>query len=314
MIIYHIDLQIAAFLIRWSICRKECSLLFKFLTLFLEHTKSQRKKLYSMNLINFLLMLLLLSVSALPLGLVFNLWAVSLFTGQGNMTRLVLVTLSALVLIVLIFLMITFPLFTGSIRSFYHAITEQASLKWSILFGTFIGKLWRKSLLVGLMTCLFLVVFVAIDFFISMGLNQLFKPLVSSDFSQMMTLFIGAIISSIYTLFIAIFMINFITAFIKNPEAKIRDNMKTAWHGIKNGQKTFLSFFIGLLLLNLILLIFAGPVYYGIQMSQAHISQNVAGVITVIVSVIFFFIRYTIYFMMLGTIVTYFHHQGRKNG
>ncbi|AVQ33558.1 hypothetical protein C7J88_04995 [Staphylococcus muscae] len=287
--------------------------MFKFTSLFLEHTKLQRKKLYSMNLVNFLLMLILLSLSVLPMGLIFNLWAMAFFTGQGNTMSLILVTMGALLLIALIFLMITFPLFVGTIRSMYQAITQQATLKWSVLFSTFNGKIWRKSLLVGLVTSLFLLVLVIIDYFITMGLRQLLKPLVSSNFTEMMILFVIAVISSIISVFIAIFIINFITAFVKNPDNKIRHNIKIAWTTIKNGQKTFLPFLIGLYLLNLTLLIFAGPVFYGIQMSQAHISQNLASIITGIVSAIFFFIRYTVYFIMLGTIITYFHHQGHKN-
>ncbi len=310
---YHIYSQIASFLIWWSICRKECFRLFSFTSKFLQHTKSERKKLYSMNLINFVLMLLLLTVSALPLSFVFNLWATAFFTGQGNSGSLILVTVGALLLIVLMFLMLTFPLLTGSIRSIYHAVAEHDSVKWSHLFQSFKGKVWLKSVLVGLTSTLFMLVVFIVDYFITVGLRNMFGSLATSETSVMLVLFVISIISSIYTWLMFVFIINMVIAFIKNPQDKVRDDMKAAWQAMRNGQKTFLSFYIGILLLNFVLLLITGPVIATIQMNLAHISQNTAQIITWVVNVLYFFIRYTVYFFIIGTIVTYYHHQGRKD-
>ncbi|MCS4486994.1 hypothetical protein [Staphylococcus americanisciuri] len=287
--------------------------MFNFTSKFLHSTKSQRKKLYSMNLVNFVLMLLLLSVSVLPIGLVFNLWAMAFFTGQGNSTALILMTIGSLLFIALIFLMITFPLFTGSVRSIYHAVSKHEPVNWKDLFSTFKGKIWRKSLLVGLTTVLFMFLLFIVDYFITMGLRNAFMSLATNDTAMIMLSFVISVISSLYIWLMAVFLINMIITFIKHPEDKIRTYLKTSWRTIRNGQKTFFTFYIGILLINLVLLIVAGPVLNLVQMNLAHMSQNAAQIILWVVNVIFFIIRYTVYFLMIGTITTYYHQQGRKN-
>lgn len=287
--------------------------MFHFTSKFFQHIQSQNKKLFSMNLINFVLMLLLLTVSTLPIALVFNLWAMALFTGQGDTKTLILVSLGAVLLIILIFLMLIFPLFTGSIRSVYYAVSGHSSVQWSHLFQSFKGKIWRKNLLVGLIASVFMLVLAIVNFYLTAGLNKIFKDLVTSDFSYMLVLFVIACITSIFTLFVIVFVVNMVTAFVKNPEAKVRDDVKAAWQGIRNGQKTFLLFFIGIWLIHIILMLLSGPAAAAIQLNTAHMSQNAAKYVVYAFNVMLFIARYVIYFIIFGSIVTYFHHQGRKN-
>lgn len=88
--------------------------------------------------------------------------------------------------------------------------------------------------------------------------------------------------------------------------------LKKRGSGFKNGNRTFLRFFIGILLLNLIFIILNEPINFLIQQSLAHMSQNLAYYLMMVLNVVFLLLRYVVYLLIIGTAVQYFVRRGRK--
>ncbi|PWZ93618.1 lytic transglycosylase, partial [Staphylococcus pseudintermedius] len=81
---------------------------------------------------------------------------------------------------------------------------------------------------------------------------------------------------SIVVWFAALYIINIAVSVNEDASRTIKSHFKEAGSGFKNGKRTFLRFFIGILLLNLIFIILNEPINFLIQQSLAHMSQNLA--------------------------------------
>ncbi|QLK86547.1 hypothetical protein [Staphylococcus sp. 17KM0847] len=297
--------------------------MFKFTKQFWQHIKAQRNKLLSMNIVNFTLMLLIFSLSIFPLSFIVNMWLLMFMTGQGNTASLILVSIGGVLLTVLLFLMLIFPLFTGSIRALYNGISHQQSVQWIDLFRSFKGKVWGKSVRIGLLTVLLFIITMVINYFIGQAVSVLttkgIEALKTHDIDNTLlqvlsscgTLIVSAV-TSILTLCITIFITLTVTALIHDTQYKVTHYIKSAWHLMKGGRKSFVLFFIGLFLLNFLLLVIAGPLNTWIHLSLAHISQNVAQVVIWIVNIILYLVRYVIYFLIIGSIVMYYYDKNNN--
>ena len=86
--------------------------------------------------------------------------------------------------------------------------------------------------------------------------------------------------------------------------------MKRGFKGIKNGQKTWFKFYIGLLLLNLIVIILASPVSQLISILTGGISQNIATILIYIVQIIVIIVRLAVYYTNTLAIIQYYNRNG----
>ena len=87
-------------------------------------------------------------------------------------------------------------------------------------------------------------------------------------------------------------------------------NVKEGFNGIKNGKKTWLKFFIGILLLNLVVLT-GQPLITLFSYLTSHMS-SVAQILAYVVLILIILIRIVIYFIILMGIIYYFITRGDK--
>ncbi|MBI5975894.1 lytic transglycosylase [Staphylococcus canis] len=297
--------------------------MFKYTKLFWHHAKPQTGKLISGNLINLVVMLLLFSIALLPIQIIMNMWLMYAFTGQGNLGSIIIATVTTALVVLLVYLFFIFPLYTGTTRSYRNVLLPNKSMSFKDFFRSFKGRIWRKAVILGLVTLLVLFVTQMINYFINAGLSKLTDMIlqsmnISSSDQTMMIItstiisVITAFITSILTWLAVIYITNAATSLVHDPDAKIKSHLKNAWSAMRNGNRTFFKFFIGILLLNLVVILLYGPIYTWIQLGLSGISQNVAGVITIILNVVFFVLRYFMFFVIIGTIIQYFLNHGRN--
>ncbi|REH74667.1 lytic transglycosylase [Staphylococcus felis] len=297
--------------------------MFNFTKLFWHNSKPQTGKLLGANLINLVIILLLFSIALLPIQLIMNMWLMYMFTGQGNMVSIVLATLGSVLLILLVYLFVVFPLYTGSTRSYRNTLLSNKSMTLKDFFASFKGRIWRKAVLIALFTILILFITQLINYFLSSGISKIAELIIqnasisSADQSTMMVVqtiitVITGLVTSIFTWLAVIYITNAATSLVHDPDSKVKVHLKNAWLSMRNKNKTFLKFFISIIVLNFIIILLYGPIYTWIQLGLSGISQNVASIVTVVLNIVFFIIRYLIFFVIIGTIVQYFLNHGEK--
>ncbi|WP_340297514.1 lytic transglycosylase [Staphylococcus coagulans] len=295
----------------------------KFTKLFWHNTKNQKLKLFATSFIGFAILLLLAILVMSPFNLLLQAWQISILTGQQSMTKLIFMMIGAIILTICIFSMVLFPIYTGLVRVIRHSVLDSAQMQWKDLVRSFKKGIWGKSVILGLMSILFIILTVVIyglvNASVSYLVQQLFNAISANDISQGWLQFIISIlivlssfILSIFVWFTVVYVTNLATSLTEDASRSVKVHLKEAWYGIKNGHKTFLRFFIGILLLNLIFIIINQPINYLIQQNLAHISQDVAYYLMIIFNIIFLIIRYLIYLLIIGTIIQYFVRRGQK--
>lgn len=297
--------------------------MFKFTKLFWHNSKSQRKTLLLANFVNFLLMAVILMLIFIPFQQLIQMASISMMMGQRSIQNIILTMIGFIVLTLIIFVFLIYPLFTGSIRTFYHAIHDHTSVKFTDIFKSFTGGRWLKAVKLGLFVTLCLVLMSAINTLVSMGLKSLLSTLILSlrDLSLsngtlqtiiLIGFVIISIISSIIIWFVCIFVTNMTVAYVEEPKRPLKELIKLGWSGIRNKQKTFLPFFIGLLILNFILILFALPILQLLSNLVSQLSLETLNIIKLITVIVYFLLRFFVYFFIIGTIVQYFVRRGQK--
>ena len=76
--------------------------------------------------------------------------------------------------------------------------------------------------------------------------------------------------------------------------------------------KTWFKFFLGILLLNLIVIILANPVSQLISIGTGGISQNIATVIAYIVTIVVILVRLFIYYINILATIQYYNLDGKN--
>ncbi|PNZ47345.1 hypothetical protein CD150_02895, partial [Staphylococcus ureilyticus] len=158
---------------------------------------------------------------------------------------------------------------------------------------------------------------------LQLGIVQLFTalqgPLSSSDHAlgwsltfQIIAATLQVFILSFVYWFFTILIINYTLAFVKEPSRGAWSSVKRGFKAIKNGNKTWFKFYIGILLLNLLVIILANPVSQLVSISTGSISQTLATTIIYIVSVIVIIIRLIVYYTNLLAIIQYYNKNGEK--
>ncbi|PTJ72389.1 hypothetical protein [Staphylococcus kloosii] len=119
------------------------------------------------------------------------------------------------------------------------------------------------------------------------------------------------ILSLIYWLFV-IMIVNYTLSFTKDPKAGVLQSVKQGFSKIKNGHKTWFKLYLGILLLNLIVILLANPVSQLVNIFTGNMSQNVATVIVYALSIIVVIVRLFIYYINLLAIIQYHHVNGER--
>lgn len=303
--------------------RKECSQLFTFTKLFWHNTQNQKPKLFAISLIGFAILLLLTVLAMSPYTLLLQMWQMSLLTGQQNLTTLILMMVGAIILTICLFTMLIFPFFVGVMRAIYHGILDTTKVRWKDLLGAFKKGVWGKAVILGILLLLFIVLTAIIYALVNAGMTYIVQHIfnwisgtgIGQGILQVIVSILIVLISfvlSIVIWFAGLFITNVAVSLNEDTSRTMKTYFKEAWSGIKNGNKTFFRFFVGILLLNLIFIILNEPINFLIQQNLAHMSQNLAYTLLMILNVVFLLIRYFVYFLIIGTTVQYFVRRGRK--
>ena len=203
---------------------------------------------------------------------------------------------------------------------------EARKIKFSDLFLPLKGR-YATSLLLALISVvaimimfiiayllklLYNVTFIQLYAWIQQSVSNVDNSIAILIISQIVIILLMGFITSIVYWFFLIFMINYTVAFAENPHRKAMSNVKEGFNGIKNGKKTWLKFFIGILLLNLVVLITGQPLITLFSYLTSHMSQSVAQILAYVVLILIILIRIVIYFIILMGIIYYFITRGDK--
>ena len=205
---------------------------------------------------------------------------------------------------------------------------KNEKVKFSDLFFAFTNKgYYLKSLLLALISVITILILLAIAYLLNLLYNFTLIPLfgmiqqsvATADngmtillISQIVFILVMGFITSIFYWFFLIFMINYTVAFAEDPTRRPFSNVKEGFKGIKNGHKTWFKFFIGVLLLNLIVLLAGQPLITIFSLLTGNMSQSVAQVLAYIVFILIILIRIFIYIVIIMGIVYYFITRGEK--
>ena len=259
----------------------------------------------------------------IPFQKLIQMASMSMMIGQGNMQMIILTMIGFLLLAIIIFIFVIYPLFTGSIRTFYHAIHDNTQAKFTDIFKSFTGGRWLKAVKLGFVVTLCLIVMILINTLISMGLKSLLNMLVLylREFSLSMTALqaiiliafvIIAFIGSIIIWFVCLLITHMTVAYVEDSKRSLKEIIKLGWFGIRNKQKTFLPFFIGLLIINFVLILFALPVLQLLSNFVSELSLETLDIVKFLIVIVYFLLRFFVYFFIIGTIVQYFVKRGQK--
>ncbi|RIO47546.1 YtxH domain-containing protein, partial [Staphylococcus pasteuri] len=130
-------------------------------------------------------------------------------------------------------------------------------------------------------------------------------------FQIAVTLIVG-FITSIFYWFFFVLIINYTAAYTENPKQSAMTSVKDGFKAIKNGHKTWLKFFIGILLINLLITIITRVLVTLVQMATGSMSQTVAQILLVTLQIIVILVTLFIYYALLMGIVQYFIRRGEK--
>ncbi len=130
--------------------------------------------------------------------------------------------------------------------------------------------------------------------------------------TQSIIIIVVLLIKAIITWLLLIPIFNFMTSFVESTNDKVKTHLANGFKAMKNGQKTFFKFFIGILLLNLIIILFKTPVGYLISFNTQSLSQSVAENIIRVYTVMTIILFVVIHAIILMGIVQYYLKRGQK--
>lgn len=297
--------------------------MFNFHKLALQNAKPQNAKVLLFTIVSFIILLALTILTFMPLQPAIYKLMMSMAMQQSVVGPIFGIVLAILVPI-LVFLFVGYPLIAGTIYTIDKALNKD-KVNFKDLFSVFAKGKYLKAIKLSLITVLFIIIGLVLGELIAqllqLGIIQLYQaiqgPLSNSDHALGYSLAFQ-IIAGTLTLFIksfiywllVIIIINYTVAFIKEPKNGAWNSVKRGFKGIKNGQKTWFKFYIGLLLLNLIVIILASPVSQLISILTGGISQNMATILIYIVHIIVIIVRLAVYYTNILAIVQYYNRNG----
>ncbi|PHK49068.1 hypothetical protein [Staphylococcus edaphicus] len=299
--------------------------MFKFHKLALNHAKPQNAKILMFTIVSFIILFALTVLTFMPVQPAIYKMLMSMAMQQpigGAIFSLVL----ALLIPLIVFIFIGYPLIAGTIYTIDKAINKD-KVNFKDLLSTFKKGRYLKGLKLSLITLIFVILAILINLVVSKVLNlgvvQLFSALQgslsSSDHAlgfsltyQIIAATLILFIQSFIYWFFAIITINYTLAFVKEPSNGAWSSVKQGFKGIKNGKKTWFKFYLGLLLLNLLVILLANPISQLVSIFTGSMSQTIATVITYIVIVIVIIVRLIIYYTNILAIIQYYNRNGER--
>ncbi|MBL7566008.1 YtxH domain-containing protein [Staphylococcus saccharolyticus] len=240
--------------------------------------------------------------------------------------RLLIPIIGIIVILALLFIFAGYQLIAGATNVIQKAIKKE-KVNFSDLFVAFKKGNYAKSLLLALISIALLIIMYVIiallNYLFNLAITSLFSSLqhVASNGSNAMGILLTVqiilyiitsfILSFVYWLFF-IFMINYTVAYNENPTHKPFKNFIERFKGIKNGNKTWFKFYIGVLLINLIAIIFSQPLLTLVRLLTSSISQNAANIIVITTFVIIIILKLFIYYVLIMGIINYFIKRGKR--
>lgn len=299
--------------------------MFKFHKLALQNAKPQNAKILMFTIVSFIILFALTVLTFMPVQPAIYKLLMAMAMQQsigGAIFSLVLAILIPLI----VFIFIGYPLIAGTIYTIDKALNKD-KVNFKDLFSTFKKGKYLKGLKFSLFTLVFVIIALLLNLLVSkvlnLGIVQLFSaiqgPLSSSDHAlgwsltyQIVAATIVLFIQSFIYWFLAIIAINYTLAFVKEPSNGAWSSVKRGFKGIKNGQKTWFKFYLGLLLLNLIVILLANPISQLVAIFTGSMSQTLAMVIIYIVTVIVIIIRLIVYYTNILAIIQYYNRNGES--
>ncbi|PWZ93939.1 lytic transglycosylase, partial [Staphylococcus pseudintermedius] len=151
--------------------------MFTFTKLFWHNTQNQKARLFGIAFIGFAILLLLTILAMSPYNLLLQVWQMSMLTGQQNLTTLILMMVGAILLTIFLFAMLIFPFFVGVISAIHHSILNTTKARWKDLFRAFKKGVWGKTVILGILTLLFIVVTAIIYALVNAGMTFLIQQI-----------------------------------------------------------------------------------------------------------------------------------------
>ncbi|MBO1199141.1 YtxH domain-containing protein [Staphylococcus simiae] len=253
----------------------------------------------------------------------------SLYAQFGQQVPPVMYIQIAIILLiaVLLTLFIGYQLIVGAINVMTRAIKKD-KVHFTDLFFSFKKGRYLKSVVLALLTTVIFIVLMIVTSLLGMLYGKIVSPLftqlqqslTTNDHQlailvtvQILVLLITSFITSIFVWATLIAMINYTVAFIENPSQKVMASFKDGFKGIKNGQKTWFKFFIGVLLVNLIILIINRPLYLLLLVATQNASQSFAQILLTTVKIITLIISIILYYVIMMGIIQYFVNRGHND-
>ncbi|WP_436862029.1 hypothetical protein [Staphylococcus caeli] len=297
--------------------------MFNFHKLALSNAKPQHAKILLFTIVSFIILFALTVLTFMPVQPAMYKVMMSAAM-QQPMGGAIFSVVIALLIPLLVFVFVGYPLIAGTIYTIDNAINKNTST-FSDLYSVFKKGKYLKAIKLALITLIFIILLLLLNILVSkilnLGVVQLFTALQgtlsSTDHAlgysltfQIVAATIILFIQSFLYWFFAIVIVNYTLAFVKEPSNGAWTSVKRGFKGIKNGKKTWFKFYLGLLLLNLIVIILANPVSQLVSIFTGSISQTVALTIIYVVSIIVIVIRLAIYYVNLLAIIQYYNRDG----
>ncbi|GGG96092.1 YtxH domain-containing protein [Staphylococcus pragensis] len=299
--------------------------MFNYHSLAFKNAKSQILKTILFSIVSFLIVFAIFVVARTFFIQSFMQMQIAAQFQQSTGSSLFIMILT-LVLGLLFFILVGYQLLAGAFNVMAKAIKRE-KVSFSDLFFAFKKGKYSKSIVLALLS----MVLYIIMYLITMGLNFLFNKALTPIFTSLQqsvstsdhaigilltvqiifVIIMGLILSLVYWFFF-IWMINYTVSLSQNNDLSAMNHFKEGFKGIKNGNKTWLKFFIAIILINLVIIIITQPLGTLISVSTANMSQKAAQVIMIIAEVIILVLRFVLYFVILMGIVQYFLKRGEK--
>lgn len=297
--------------------------MFKYHSLALKNAKPQILKTILFSIVSFIVVFAVFTVARTFFMQYFMQMQLAAQFQQSSGPYLIIMIL-ALLLGLLFFVFAGYQLLAGAINVIAKAISRE-DVHFSDLGVAFKKGKYGKSLLLSLITIgLFIVMYliiVALNYLFNLALTPLFTSLQSavsaSDNAiailltiQIIILIIIGLITSIVSWFFFILMFNYTVSLVRESNHSAISHFKNGFKGIKNGHKTWLKFFIAVLLINLIIIIITQPLGTILSVATGNMSQKVATVILYVAQIIIIVLRLILYYILIMGVVQYFLKRG----
>ncbi|CDR67530.1 hypothetical protein [Staphylococcus schweitzeri] len=246
--------------------------------------------------------------------------------GQQPPTNAYLPIIAILIIAFLLSLFLFVQIFIGIINIMRRAIKNEKVGFMDLIIAFKKGN-YMKSVLIGLVSIGMIIIMSLLISLLSnllMPVGQNILASVQKSFAtsahligivytvQSIIIVVISIIKAIITWLLLIPVFNFMISFVESTNDKAKTHLANGFKAMKNGQKTFFKFFIGILLLNLILIIFNTPVYYLIGINTQSISQSAAENVLRAYSIFLIILFVVIHVVILMGIIQYYLKRGQK--